>query len=405
MPLCDEAAATLRKAQPAAPAIDATAGEHSIEVLLPLLQSALGRFCLVPVLVGSLDERAERTLAERLAAILDERTLVVASADFVHYGKRYDFTPFGPLREAVERVKALDDRAIALVASRDAAGLRAFFRETGHNACGRHALLVLLELLELTAPESRATLIARYASSDLSFVRDESSVGYATLAFTREAGPQPSTPLGVPPPLATVDLASWKVSDELGERLRRLARAAIETELFGGAALDERPSGPRPGAGAATAPGRFRLALPQRTAGRPVAASGCAAVAASRRRSCRSISRWSRPRSTPRCGTSGSRSVRRDELRDLQVEVTLLSPLRSVDSPEAYRFGQDGLVLTKGEEGRALPAPGLEGSGLVARGGARRAGREGSPAEGRMARCYAPGLRGPGLRGGPRGRE
>jgi MEMO1 family protein len=348
VPLCD-AAATLRKAQAAAPAQDAVAGEHSIEVLLPLLQSALGPFCLLPVLVGSLDENAERTLAERLAALVDERTLVVASADFVHYGRRYDFTPFGPLREAAERVEALDDRAIALVASRDAPGLRAFFKETGHNACGRHALLVLLELLGRTAPESRATLLARYASNDLLFVRDESSVGYATLAFTPVAGPQPSTPLGVPPPLATVDLASWRVSDAIGESLRRVARAAIETELLGGAALD----------GALRALGQGPELQRRQAVFVSLFRSGPPGIPLQRRlRGCRGQPEAELPldlgvvQAALDAALRDERfpKLRRDELRDLQVEVTLLSPLRPVDSPESYRFGQDGLALTKGEK-------------------------------------------------------
>lgn len=350
VPLCHEAAATLRRAQTGAPAVEATAGEHSIEVLLPLLQSALGRFCLVPVLVGALDERAERALAERLVALVDERTLVVASADFVHYGKRYDFTPFGPLGEAAERVRALDDRAVALVASRDTPGLRAFFRETGHNACGRHALLVLLELLGRTAPESRATLVARYASSDLSFVRDESSVGYATLAFGPEAGAPNNPPVGVVPPLPAVDEASWKVGDDLGARLRRLARAAIETELSGGPALESalQALGPAPELR------RRQAVFVSLFRGGPPGVP-----AQERLRGCRGQPQAEFPldlavvQAAIEAALHDDRfpRVRLHELRDLQVEVTLLSPLRSVDSPEAYRFGQDGLALTKDDKG------------------------------------------------------
>jgi hypothetical protein len=62
---------------------DAHALEHCLEVQLPFLQSVLGRFRLVPLLVG------EATPAE-VAQVLDalwggEETLVVVSSDLSHY--------------------------------------------------------------------------------------------------------------------------------------------------------------------------------------------------------------------------------------------------------------------------------------------------------------------------------
>ena len=62
---------------------DAHAQEHSLEVQLPFLQSVLGRFRLVPLVVGN------ATTAE-VAEVLDalwggEETLVVVSSDLSHY--------------------------------------------------------------------------------------------------------------------------------------------------------------------------------------------------------------------------------------------------------------------------------------------------------------------------------
>jgi AMMECR1 domain-containing protein len=59
--------------------------------------------------------------------------------------------------------------------------------------------------------------------------------------------------------------------------------------------------------------------------------------------------------------------VVRDELEDLLVEVTVLSPLRSVASPEAYRFGRDGLALTRDKKGALfLPQEGWRDAKLFA---------------------------------------
>jgi AmmeMemoRadiSam system protein A len=133
----------------------------------------------------------------------------------------------------------------------------------------------------------------------------------------------------------------------MGEGLRRLARAAIETELFGGAALDSalRALGP-------ASELRRRQAVFV-----SLFRSGPPGVPLQRRlRGCRGQPQAELPldlgvvQAALDAALRDDRfpKLRRDELRDVQVEVTLLSPLRSVDSPEAYRFGQDGLALTKG---------------------------------------------------------
>lgn len=57
--------------------------EHGIEVQLPFLQSVLGQFSLVPVVVGVCDAEAVRALLE--AALTDKRTLVIVSSDLSHY--------------------------------------------------------------------------------------------------------------------------------------------------------------------------------------------------------------------------------------------------------------------------------------------------------------------------------
>ena len=142
--------------------------EHAVEIELPFLQAALGRFCLVPVLVGDTDDGLERAFAERLAKLDDGRTLFVFSSDFAHYGPRFDFQPFGALSPAArDKVRAMDERGVTLLASVDARGFRDYLRETGNTICGRHGLATMLELLPRIAPHARAVTLARYASADL----------------------------------------------------------------------------------------------------------------------------------------------------------------------------------------------------------------------------------------------
>jgi AmmeMemoRadiSam system protein B len=60
----------------------AHAPEHSLEVELPFLQILLGRFALIPLLVG---DAAPEAVAAIIDAVLDERTLLVVSTDLSHY--------------------------------------------------------------------------------------------------------------------------------------------------------------------------------------------------------------------------------------------------------------------------------------------------------------------------------
>jgi MEMO1 family protein len=56
--------------------------EHALEAELPFLQAVLGRFTLIPLLVG---DAAPEWVAAIIDAVLDERTLLVVSTDLSHY--------------------------------------------------------------------------------------------------------------------------------------------------------------------------------------------------------------------------------------------------------------------------------------------------------------------------------
>jgi AmmeMemoRadiSam system protein B len=60
----------------------AHAPEHALEVELPLLQTLLGNFSLIPLLAG---DAAPEQVAAAIDATLDERTLFVVSTDLSHY--------------------------------------------------------------------------------------------------------------------------------------------------------------------------------------------------------------------------------------------------------------------------------------------------------------------------------
>ncbi len=259
LPLCRTALAHLRNGQSIRSVTGVHAEEHAIEVELPFLQETLGSFCLLPVLAGRTTAIDQQRLAARLAKLDDGKTLFVFSSDFTHYGPRYGYTPFGATAAvAREKIRALDERALALLTAKDTDGFRAFLDKSRATICGRHGLGVLLELLELIAPHAVATHLAGYTSIDLPGVDGENSVSYYALAFSSppasaakrlpspagggsagarssRAGPEP---MGAPAPPPVCPQAP-PLPQKLGARLVKLARAALETELRGSVALHD----------------------------------------------------------------------------------------------------------------------------------------------------------------------
>lgn len=207
-----------------------TEPEHAVEIELPFLQAALGRFSLVPVLVGRTEAADERAFAERLARLDDGKTLFVFSSDFTHYGPRFDYAPFGATAGAHARVRALDGEAIGLLSRRDADGFRAFIRAKDATICGRNGLSTMLELLARIAPRAHATLLAHWASGEMPGTRDDSSVDYAALAFTREEA-SAGAALTTPPRMAPVEASAPPLPEALGHALVRVARGALEADL------------------------------------------------------------------------------------------------------------------------------------------------------------------------------
>lgn len=167
--------------------------EYSIETVLPFLQARLGRFKLVPVVVGSFEGRDEkpdnnaiRAAAEALREIIDDRTFVVASTDLTHFGNVYGFRPFE--EPDPERIEALDVTALEFVMHRDLPGFQSYIEETGNRICGEY----VLELLMYLVPKGTESVLLDYATSG----GTETSVSYASVAFfNRHLPPAEPRPL------------------------------------------------------------------------------------------------------------------------------------------------------------------------------------------------------------------
>ncbi len=129
--------------------------EHSLEIQLPFLQVALGEFTLVPVMLG-LDIADAATLpfvdalAEALADLVDEHTLIVASTDLSHLDHYAD-------------VVRIDRRLVELVGAFDVDGLARALQTDQVYACGAVGLVAALKAARRLG--ARGARVLRYASS------------------------------------------------------------------------------------------------------------------------------------------------------------------------------------------------------------------------------------------------
>ncbi|HQI81139.1 MAG TPA: AmmeMemoRadiSam system protein B [Deltaproteobacteria bacterium] len=140
------------------PASDAA--EHSLEVILPFLQTYVGSFTLVPLVMGPGDVMA---YARSVCALANEDTLLVASSDLSHFLPR-------------ERAAARDARTISLITDLNGRGLAA----DDNRACGAIPIRVILECARSRGWKAR---LLHYATSADASGDTGRVVGYATIAF------------------------------------------------------------------------------------------------------------------------------------------------------------------------------------------------------------------------------
>lgn len=311
------------------PAEDGT--EHAIEVQLPWLQHVLGSFKLVPIVMGSQSYDSSRSLGIALATLLlDDHehapaqaasrstcdTLIVASSDLSHYF-------------SAESAVAMDRRTLHALESWDYFSMAQNFESQRWEACGGGPIVAAMIAAERLG--ANIAQVLRYGhsgdvSGDMARV-----VGYSAAVFVRTPEAEP-----IRHPLQLTD----EEKDALLDIARRSVEAAVRGERdfkpqmpFEDALLQER------GAFVTLrAKGHLRGCVGYTSAAKHLYHAVCEAAA---------LAATQDPRFHP---------VSEDELPDLQYEVSVLSPLRRIQSVHEIHIGTDGLFVRNGDrEGLLLP--------------------------------------------------
>jgi AmmeMemoRadiSam system protein A len=159
--------------------------EHSVQIELPLLQYCQKDFKLVPIVAGTCSQETIDKVGAILKALIDDKTLVVASSDFVHYGQNYNYIPFK--EDIPEKIKELDMGAYKCIENLDSKGFMEYKRKIGATICGYIPVAILLSMLE---KPTEAKLI-NYAASGRLTGDFTNSVSYLSIAFSGRWNPGP----------------------------------------------------------------------------------------------------------------------------------------------------------------------------------------------------------------------
>lgn len=282
------------------------AGEHSAEVQLPFLQKSLSGFSIVPVIVGdcTLDTCKKIALLLKQAIGGGKDVLVVVSTDLYH---GYD---------PEEAVKT-DALTLDLIKKMDYEGLYYALRDEKAQACGGFAAVIAL-ILSKERGYDKVELLNHTNSGIVTGknIKGEWIVGYASIAILK---PEEKVML----------------NDQQRKRLLKIARDSIATYLKTGRKLEVNENDPvlaqEMGAFVTlNKDGQLRGCIGSLTATQPLylTVRDMAVEAA-----------VEDPRFSP---------LKPEELNEVEIEISALSPLERVDSAEKIELGRHGVVVRKG---------------------------------------------------------
>ncbi|HIJ54410.1 MAG TPA: AmmeMemoRadiSam system protein B [Planctomycetes bacterium] len=193
--------------------------EHSVQIELPLLQRHFKSFKFVPIVAGSCSLETIDKAAAIVGGLIDKETLIIASSDFVHYGRAHRYVPF--TENIPERIRELDMGAVEVIGRLDSKGFLEYKAHTGATICGYIPIAILLSALD----EGVKAELIKYTTSGELTGDFTNSVSYASIAFS---GVWSNYPEVKPPPLfLSQESRGAELSDEDKKQLLDLARKTI----------------------------------------------------------------------------------------------------------------------------------------------------------------------------------
>lgn len=299
--------------------------EHSLEVQLPFLQYIMKKdFRIIPIIMGTQNGETCRKIADALKPYFNGNNLFIISSDFSHYPQ---------YKDAVRVDKLTADAIIAnspsllkaTLSSNSAIGL-----ET--SLCGWTSVLTLLYMTQ-DNPDISVTLVDYKNSGDVSFGDKSRVVGYNAIAFSLKNN---HLKQGL----------NFKLNDEEKKLLLSIARKTIESYL----STKKIPAY------------KDELTMPEALM-KPCGAfvtlyknkelRGCIGNFTSTEPLYKVVQEMAVAAAVNDYRFS---PVTTDELKDITIEISVLTPMRKISSINEIVLGKHGIYIVKGSSaGTFLP--------------------------------------------------
>jgi hypothetical protein len=285
--------------------------EHSVEVQIPFIQKILPQAKIVPIVMGYPTRKTITTLAKALAEVLPgKKVMIIASTDMSH---------FFPKKKAND----MDSKTISLIQSFETSTLIKRLEKGENIMCGGGPVVSSL-LYARERGEAKVEILHYTDSSQLG--GESQVVGYLAAALYTK----------IPNPI-------FSLSPEEKTELLRLARSAINQFI------------------------REKKIINYNTENLNFLAKKGAFVTLKKKGYLRGCIGFIEPVAPlyqtviqtsvyAACRDQRFLPVSAEELDDLEIEISVLSPLKKIHDPSLIRVGKHGLVISKGNKrGLLLP--------------------------------------------------
>ena len=299
---------------------DAHDGEHCLEVQLPFLEKVFDEVpSIVPIIIGTQRLSLLRQMAAILEPYFTEENLFIISSDFSHY-------------PSYEDAKASDLYLADAICS---GGLNKFLQALSHidkmnytgqdtAACGACAIAVLLEMMDRQGRSHfQADHVMYRNSGDSSYGDKDQVVGYNSIVMTQDR--------------------LFNFTQEEKKAMVAAARSAIYSSLKMDYDGDDTPVGILKEKGYGVFVTLYLNGSLRGCIGRFVSDESLRATI----REMAQSAAFHDPRFP---------SLSRSEAPKVEIEVSVLSPLKRISSIDEFKLGRDGIYMVKGSRsGTFLP--------------------------------------------------
>ena len=300
--------------------------EHSLEVQLPFLQYWLKKpFTIVPIIIGGESKETCRLLSEALAPFFNSDNLFIFSTDFAHYPNYED--------------ARISDKAMTKAVISNSVKT---FMETKNSLegnpmpglvtamCGWTSVLTLLDITK-NRTDLEFTLIEYKNSGDSDYGDKERVVGYNAIAVTEKE--------------STKKEESFNLTNEEKKTLLSYVRQTIHDYIISGtmpnldkSMITQNLATPAGAFVTLKEDGKLRGCIGNFQPSQPLYETVQSMAIASATQDYR------------------FNKVTPDELDKIEIEISVLTPMRKINSIDEIELGKDGIYIKKGSHaGTFLP--------------------------------------------------